>query len=839
MKILILILTMMGSPIVPADNFIDVTPGNIPLVLSAPHGGIEKPHGVPDRTSGVLVRDTNTRELALELAAEIEKQTGGRPFVITNRLHRIKMDPNRAIDEATQGGIFAVAVYRAYHSAVEASCRAAQTIGNGKALLVDLHGHAHPQDWIEVGHLLSSSELTVPDEELEDYEWIRGPRSIGALLEKAGLKAVPSPQNPHPAGKKYFSGGYITSHYRKEGMRTLQFELPGSMRRGSGRAQSVPALTGAITSLMSQWDIKAGASVEEAATSQQVGSQRPNVIIVMTDDQGYGDLGIHGNPVIKTPNLDALARESARLDPFYVCPVCAPTRASLMTGRSHQRTRAIDTYIGRAMMDTDEVTIAEILRDAGYATGIFGKWHLGDCYPLRPGDQGFEKSLVHRGGGIGQPSDPVGGERKYTDPILMDNGVARQMKGYCTDIYFDEALKFARQAHQEEKPFLAIITDNCPHGPWHDTPAEELEMYKDVDLSVAAFPQEKGAPLKGNWNQDQVRRSYAMITNIDENIGKMIEQVDAMGIGKETLILFFCDNGPEGRRFVSGFRGSKSSTLEGGVRSPFFARWPGTLQTGVATSWPAAIYDVLPTVLAACSVPVPQGVKIDGTSFLADLKGAKVKRRPRTVVIQAHRGDRPLLYHNFMARKNFMKLVHPSPFWRDTFEGEPDFQLYDLSKDPYELDDISDENPEIVQRLLGDYEAWFLDVSSGREDPWAPPRIIIGTEHEKMTVLTRQDWRHTHGRPWARDSRGQWHVTIASEGPYRIECRFSPEKVPGVITLICGDLEVRQAILPTTRSCSFRSVELPVGDVEVEIHITEGEQIRGIHQADIELIPAG
>ncbi|MEE2889637.1 MAG: sulfatase-like hydrolase/transferase, partial [Planctomycetota bacterium] len=595
MKILILILTMMGTPIVPADKFIDVTPGNIPLVLSAPHGGIEKPQGVPDRTSGVLVRDTNTRELALELAAEIEKQTGGKPFVITNRMHRIKMDPNRPFEEATQGGVFAGAVYRAYHSAVEASCRAAVTIGNGNALLVDLHGHAHPEDWIEVGHLLRASALAVSDEELDDYEWIRGPRSIGALLEKAGLKAVPSPQYPHPAGKKYFSGGYITSHYRKDGMRTLQFEMPWSVRKESGRAESVPALTGAITSLMTQWKIESRVQLPRAVPRQQSAAKRPNVIIVMTDDQGYGDLGFHGNPVIKTPNLDAMARESARLDPFYVCPVCAPTRASLMTGRSHQRTRAIDTYIGRAMMDTDEVTIAEILRDAGYATGIFGKWHLGDCYPLRPGDQGFEKSLVHRGGGIGQPSDPVGGERKYTDPILMEDGVPRQMKGYCTDIYFDEALKFARQAHQDEKPFLAIITDNCPHGPWHDTPPEELEMYKDVDLSVAAFPQEKGAPLKGNWNQDQVRRSYAMITNIDENMGKMIEQVDAMGIGKETLILFFCDNGPEGRRFVSGFRGSKSSTLEGGVRSPFFARWPGTLQTGVATSWPAAIYDVLPT----------------------------------------------------------------------------------------------------------------------------------------------------------------------------------------------------------------------------------------------------
>ena len=841
MMISILILALVATPAVAADDFVDVTVGNMPLVLSAPHGGTEKPVGVPNRTSGTLKRDTNTYELAIELAAAIEKRTGKTPFLVTNRLHRVKMDPNLAIEEATQGGVFAAVVYRAYHKALEESCQQALQIGGGDALLIDLHGHAHPDDWIEVGHLLRGSDLAVPDDELKDVDWIRGPRSIGALLEKVGFQAVPSPRLPHPDGKKFWSGGYITRHYRKNGMRTLQFEHPWSVRKKEGRATSVPALAEAIDELMTQWKIgqKEGRPQKEIDKASAQTSKRPNVIIVMTDDQGYGDLGFHGNPVIKTPNLDAMARESARLDPFYVCPVCAPTRASLMTGRSHQRTRAIDTYIGRAMMDTDEVTIAEILRDAGYATGIFGKWHLGDCYPLRPGDQGFEKSLVHRGGGIGQPSDPVGGERKYTDPILMDDGVPRQMKGYCTDIYFDEALKFARQAHQDEKPFLAIITDNCPHGPWHDTPAEELEMYKDVDLSAAAFPQEKGAPLKGNWNHDQVRRSYAMITNIDENMGKMIEQVDAMGIGKETLILFFCDNGPEGRRFVSGFRGSKSSTLEGGVRSPFFARWPGTLQTGVATSWPAAIYDVLPTVLAACSVPVPQGVKIDGTSFLAELKGAKVKRKPRTVVIQAHRGDQPLLYHNFMARKNFLKLVHPSPFWRDTFEGEPDFQLYDLSKDPYELDDISDENPEIVQRLLGDYEAWFMDVSNEREDPWAPPRIIIGTEHEEMTVLTRQDWRHTHGRPWARDSRGQWHVKIASEGPYRIDCRFSPKPEPGVITLICGDLKVQQALLPTIRTCSFAQVMLPTGDAELEIHITQGDQIRGIRQADVRKVPAG
>ena len=832
----LLILALLAAPATVADDFVDVSVGNIPLVLSAPHGGTVKPVGVPDRTRGTLVRDTNTRELALELADEIEKRTGHRPFVVTNRLHRVKMDPNREIEEATQGSVFGVAVYRAYHAALEQSCQEALKIGAGQALLIDLHGHAHPEDWIEVGHLLRASDLAVPDDQLQDLEWIRGPTSIGALLEKSGLQAVPSPRLPHPDGKKYFRGGYITRHYRKDGMRTLQFEMPWSVRKKSGRTTSVPALAEAIDELMTQWKIEPKDISKKKAPTRP---KRPNIILVMTDDQGYGDLGFHGNPVIRTPNLDALARESARLDPFYVSPVCAPTRASLMTGRSHQRTRAIDTYIGRAMMDTDEVTIAEILRDAGYATGIFGKWHLGDCYPLRPGDQGFEKSLVHRGGGIGQPSDPVGGERKYTDPILMDNGVPRQMKGYCTDIYFDEALKFARQAHAQDKPFLAVITDNCPHGPWHDVPAEELALYEGVDLSADAFPQEKGAPLKGKWNHDQVRRTYAMITNIDENMGQMIEQIDAMGIGEQTLILFFTDNGPEGRRFVSGYRGSKSSTLEGGVRSPLFARWKGHLEPGARTGRVAAHIDILPTVLEACSVPLPDGLKIDGVSFLAELENRAVKRDPRTLVIQAHRGDEPLLYHNFMARNGRWKLVHPSAFWRDTFEGEPDFQLYDLETDPYELDDVSDAHPEIVTRLLGDYEAWFEDVSSEREDPWAPPRIIIGTEHEKMTVLTRQDWRHTHGRPWARDSRGQWHVKIASEGPYRVDCRFSPKPEPGVVTLICGDLKVQQSLLPTTRTCSFAQVMLPVGDAEMEIHITHGEQIRGIRQADVRKVPAG
>ena len=193
---------------------------------------------------------------------------------------------------------------------------------------------------------------------------------------------------------------------------------------------------------------------------QPLAVAQPNVVVVMTDDQGYGDFGYMGNPVIRTPNLDALARESVRMESFYVCPVCTPTRASLMTGRWHMRTRAIDTYVGRAMMDPGEVTVAEALEDAGYATGIFGKWHLGDCPPMRPQDQGFQEALVHRGGGIGQPSDPLGGERKYTDAVLFQDGRQVQTRGYCTDVYVTAALEFMERAHGRGRPFFCYTM--CP-----------------------------------------------------------------------------------------------------------------------------------------------------------------------------------------------------------------------------------------------------------------------------------------------------------------------------------------------------------------------------------------
>lgn len=206
-------------------------------------------------------------------------------------------------------------------------------------------------------------------------------------------------------------------------------------------------------------------------------SAQPNIIIIMPDDMGYGDLGATGNPVIRTPHIDKLASEAAELTDFYVSPVCSPTRACLMTGRYNHRTRCIDTFKGRSMMDPEEVTAAELLKEAGYATGIFGKWHLGDNYPMRPQDQGFDEVLIHRGGGLAQPSEPIENDNRYTDPILFHNGEQVQREGYCTDIYFDEAIEFMKASQAAGKPFFAYLPPNAPHAPYHDVPEELLDYY--------------------------------------------------------------------------------------------------------------------------------------------------------------------------------------------------------------------------------------------------------------------------------------------------------------------------------------------------------------------------
>ena len=559
----------------------------------------------------------------------------------------------------------------------------------------------------------------------------------------------------------------------------------------------------------------------------------PNVILIVTDDQGYGDLGITGNPIIETPHIDRMATQSARMTNFYVSPVCAPTRASLMTGRYNYRTRCIDTYIGRAMMEPEEVTLAEVMREAGYATGIFGKWHLGDNYPMRPQDQGFEEVLVHRGGGIGQPSDPPGGEGKYTDPTLFHNGKQVREQGYCTDIYFDRAMQWMQKTHGEGRNFFLYLPTNAPHGPFDDVPQDLYEKYKNKNLNNDQFPQEVGHPLPDESDTDRRARIFAMITNIDNNIGRLFDKLDALQLADNTIVLFMVDNGPNGRRYVAGLQGMKGTVYEGGIHSPLFMHWPRMFESAPGSDRVVAHIDLFPTILDACNIAPPGDLQLDGRSFLPLLTNRNTEWPDRHIVIQAHRGDHPFLYHNFAIRNQRWKLLHASGFHTERFEGEPKFELYDMIRDPLETNDLAEKRPEVVQQVKEAYEKWFADVGSTRPDNYMPPRIYVGTPNENPVVLTRQDWRHIKGEPWAEDSNGYWMLHVANSGNFDILLRFNSSESAGKVTLKIGEQVIDRPIDKGQKELVVESVSLQGGNVDLLATLEFDDDTRGPSQVDV------
>jgi arylsulfatase/arylsulfatase A len=544
---------------------------------------------------------------------------------------------------------------------------------------------------------------------------------------------------------------------------------------------------------------------------------RPNVILIMTDDQGYGDLGIHGNPIIRTPNIDSMAKKSAVLSSFYVSPVCTPTRASLMTGRYNYRTRAIDTFRGRAMMDTSETTVAELLKATGYATGIFGKWHLGDCYPMRAIDQGFDMALVHRGGGIGQPSDPPGAEDKYTDPILFRNGNAEQTKGYCTDVYFREGMAWASKVRDEGKPFFLYLPTNCPHGPFGDVPDPEYAYYKSQNLAADQYPKTAGNPIPRNYDPDTQARVNAMIENVDQNVGRLLKWLDEKKLSENTVVIFMTDNGRATPGYNAGMRGNKSTVYDGGIKSPFFAYWPGKLQPGVASDRIAMHIDITPTILEICGGSKPADLKLDGRSLWPLLSRQQANWPDRTLFSQSHRGDKPVLYHNFAVRNQKWKLVGATGFGPETLPASgPRFELFDVENDPYEQHDVAAQHPDIVAKLKSEYEAWFKDVGSTRPDNYAPPRIIVGSPHEKATVLTRQDWR---GAAWGPNDEGSWLIDVPSSGPYDVKLIVAPADADRTLSLRIGSLDTSAPLAAKATEHTFRAQKLPLGAQKLEASV--------------------
>mgnify|MGYP002525476940 CR=1 FL=1 len=352
----------------------------------------------------------------------------------------------------------------------------------------------------------------------------------------------------------------------------------------------------------------------------------PHVVLIMTDDQGYGDLACHGNKILKTPALDRLHADSVRLTNYHVDPTCSPTRSALLTGRYSTRTGVWHTIMGRSLMHTDEVTLAEVLAASSYRTGCFGKWHLGDNYPLRPQDQGFHEVLVHGGGGVGQTPDFFGND--YFDDTYWHNGRVVKQKGYCTDVFFDAAMKFiadtSRPTVGKARPFFCYIPTNAAHGPFL-----VADRYKKPYLD-AGVPARRAA-------------FYGMITNIDENVARLRKQLAASGLADNTLLIFTTDNGTAKRslhQVIDGKHirrpvssriggklvpGGKGNLSDDGTHVPLLASWPGRIKPGSTTDHLVDMSDFLPTFCEIGGCPTP--AKVDGRSLLNTLKGSEEKHR--------------------------------------------------------------------------------------------------------------------------------------------------------------------------------------------------------------------
>jgi arylsulfatase A-like enzyme len=477
-----------------------------------------------------------------------------------------------------------------------------------------------------------------------------------------------------------------------------------------------------------------------------VAADRPNVLLVITDDQGYGDLGLHGNPVLKTPRLDALAGESARLDRFWAYPVCSPTRAGLLTGRHPYRGGVVDTFVGRSMLRPGVPTLADRLSAAGYRTGLFGKWHLGDTFPLRPEDRGFDTTLWHQGGGLAQPADDprANPATAYFDPYLTRDGQPVREKGYCTDVFTAAAEGFIRAT--DSRPFFAYVAYNAPHDPLQVPPAFAAP-YRGV--KVTDFPT-VGQPWAGKeFDPVKLANAYGMVANLDANVGKLLDALPAGG--RNTVVVFLTDNGPGGVRFNAGLRGRKGQVYDGGLRVPCFVRWPGHVSATTHLA-PTAVIDLMPTLLAAAGTAADPRFPPDGVNLLPLLTGGPAPA-DRFLFAQWHRGNVPEQGRAFAARGPRFKLAKPGA----------KAELFDLVADPFETTDLSAKLPDEAAKLQAAYDGWFADVC---RDGFAPPRIPLGHAKSPAVRLTRQDWRGADG--WGPKDNGHWEVDVVRAGRYRV-----------------------------------------------------------------------
>lgn len=422
--------------------------------------------------------------------------------------------------------------------------------------------------------------------------------------------------------------------------------------------------------------------------------KRPNIVFILTDDQGYGDLSCHGNPVLKTPNLDRLHAEGKRFTDFHVSPTCAPTRSALLTGRHEFKNGVTHTIQERERLTLKSTTLAQVLKSAGYTTGIFGKWHLGDEAERQPGRRGFDEVFIHGAGGIGQTYPGSCGDapdNRYFDPAILHNGKFERTQGYCTDVFFNEALEWMGAQRGRGQPFFVFLTPNAPHAPL-DVPDGYAQLYAGkVATNVAKF--------------------FGMIANIDDNVGRLLAKLSEWGVERDTLVVFMNDNGTatgEGV-FNAGMRGKKGTPWLGGTRAASFWRWPGRFTPGDVPVMAAHI-DVFPTFaeIAGAKLTPEVARQVEGRSLVPWLEGRETAWPERTLVTHFGRWERGQAagskYRQTSIRDARWQMVCVTP------DGSKRWQLFDLTLDPGERSDVIASQPEVARRLEAAYDAWWDSI---------------------------------------------------------------------------------------------------------------------------------
>ncbi|MFY0687399.1 MAG: arylsulfatase [Cyclobacteriaceae bacterium] len=481
--------------------------------------------------------------------------------------------------------------------------------------------------------------------------------------------------------------------------------------------------------------------------ADQKPSVPPNVIIIVTDDQGYGDVGFHDNTIIKTPNLDKFSKQAVEFTNFHVGTTCTPTRAGIMTGRNANRNGAWHTIAGASILNADEETIAEVFQQNGYKTGMFGKWHLGDNYPFRPHDRGFDEAFYHGGGGVQQTPDYWNND--YFDDTYFRNGVPEKTEGYCTDVWFDETINFIEKS--KEEPFFIYLATNAAHGPFN-VPIESMKAYENADLMT------------------HQKRFYGMITNIDTNFGRLTSYLDEKQLTDNTILIFTTDNGTAGgvarnkeTQEEFGFnplRGTKGSHYDGGHMVPFLLRWPDGKIEKMKVDELTAHVDLLPTLTKMCKVPFTPKKELDGLDISRVFKGDKLPER--VLITDTQRKQWPEKYRNPSVMKSKWRLVNHK-------------ELYNTSNDLSQQDDVADKFPEVVNELQEAYESWWEKVEIEARHSIIP----VGVNNNPVEITIHDmhpnaengeiPWNQNHIRTGTTTTEGYYNIDIKSTRQYQIK----------------------------------------------------------------------